>query len=354
MALKKSLTDPLNWLLVLLAGAFTYYILAVPYFTELYLKTPQEMTLAEYLVNPAHPRAFKLHALSAPPPSVEVILTGLRVVHVDEDSILLEDPTLSPQPEPVANPGAETSPGSDVQAQTDAAAPAPPAAAPEQQQLAIVQTADEAPPPRNQILIAGDNVDLLGISVGQEVALQVHGLHESPLGWIPQEPELPSDTEEFFSKEELDELDFIKLHTDGQVVRVPYIEVGEMRFAPGVHAPGERFTLDQLSNDTSYIQAVNRLAGGTVDLYNVHIAERITEDRQPLFVVEDPDGRRAKVYYNGRLLSEWRWALDRLSDMNVVVRGTLRRLAPGDLRALEAEGNVQAVMDGYEILSEAS
>ena len=43
MALKKSLTDPLNWLLLLLAGAFFYYISAVPYFTDLYLKTPQEI-----------------------------------------------------------------------------------------------------------------------------------------------------------------------------------------------------------------------------------------------------------------------------------------------------------------------
>lgn len=336
MALKKSLTDPLNWLLLLLAAAFIYYIIAVPYFTESYLKTPQEMTLTEYLSNPAHPRPFILHALSAPPASIEVVVTDLTVAHVDQDSILLVDPSVpagnSAAPAPAAAPAQDD--GQDSEATTS---------------LTFVP---EGTAPNNEIMIAGDNVDLLGVSEGQTVSLQVHALHQSPLGWVPQELTLQQDQEEFFNKDELDELEFMKIRAGDEVIRVPYVEVGELRFASGSHATGEQFTLDQLSNDTAYIQAANRLAGATADIHNVRIVERTMEDRTPLFIVEDPEGRRAKVYYNSRLLSEWYWALDRLGDQNVVIRGTLRRFAPGQLRDLEADGNYQAVLDGYEVLSQ--
>jgi len=330
MALKKSLTDPLNWLLLLLAAAFVYYILAVPYFTEFYLKTPQAMTMTEYLANPAHPRPFMLHALSAPPASIEIVITDLTVAHVDQDSILLRDAALSA---------------------TSSSAPAAAAAVPEPEAGEEAALQSEAPPPNSEVLIAGDNVDLLGVSEGQTVSLQVHALHQSPLGWVPQELTLTKDQEEFFNKDELDELEFMKLQVAGEATRVPYVEVGELRFAAGTHAPGQAFTLKDLANDTAYIQAANRLAGGTVDIHDVRLVERTMEDRAPLFIVQDADGRRAKVYYNARLLSEWYWALDRLGNADVLVRGTLRRFAPGQLRQLEADGNYQAVLDGYEILS---
>ncbi len=336
MAVKKTLTDPLNWLLLLLAAAFVYYIFAVPYFTESYMKTPQEMTLTEYLSNPAHPRPFVLHALSSPPASVEIIIAGLIVAHVDQDSILLRDPNL---------------------ASVSTATPAAAAPAVEDEQgdesTTTLSFLPEASPPNYQILVAGDNVDLLGVSEGQTVSLQAHALYASPLGWVPEEVTLTRDQEDFFNKDELDELEFMKVRSGDELIRVPYVEVGEMRFASGNHRAGEQFTLAGLANDTAYIQAANRLSGAAADIYNVRIVERTVEDRTPLFIVEDPEGRRAKVYYNSRLLSEWYWALDRLSDQNVVVRGPLRRFAPGQLRALEADGNFQAVLDGYEILSQS-
>lgn len=370
MALKKTLTDPLNWLLVVLAVAFTYYVVAVPYFTEFYLKTPQEMTLQEYLSNPSHPRPFMLHALSSPPSSIEIIVTDLTVTHIDQDSILLTA-DLS---------GADAGPMGEGDADDEAAQPVDDAVAPEDEaddmEPAEGETGEpgaedtgaedteqegeddvfldlqpEAPPPNNEILIAGDNLDLLPFSVGQRVSIRVHDLHETPLGWVVQEPQLDRSDEEFFTKEELDAMQTLGVITDGNEEVIPYVEVGELRFAPGVHPPGEPLTLAELDDDTDYIQTANRLEGGTVDLHGVRIAAKQFEDRTPYFLVEDDEGRRARAFFNPRLLSEWYWVLDRLGDDEAIVRGTLRQFTPGDLRALEADGNIQAVLDAFAILS---
>jgi hypothetical protein len=348
MALKKGLTDPLNWLLLLLAGAFIYYIVAVPYFTDYYLKTPQSMTMQEYLANPAHPRPFMVHALSAPPAAIEVVLTGLTVVHIDQDSILLEDPMMAPAPpaapvaEPVAVEGMEGMEGEEVEEPT----PAEPEMAP-----AILEFGPEAAVPAHQILIAGDNLDLLPIQVGMPIGLRVHALHESPLGWVPQELTVTETEEQYFNKDELDELALLKLDVGGNEIPIPYIEVGELRFASSVHPAGEPFTLEELSNDTTYIQTASRLSGGTVDIYGLSLVERRVQDRAPYFVVEDAEGRRAHVFYNQRLLSEWYWTEDRLGEEDLVVRGTMRIFPPDQLRQMEANGNVQAVIDGYALMS---
>ncbi len=342
MALKKNLTDPLNWLLLLLAAAFIYYIFAVPYFTNFYLKTPQQVTMADYLASPSHPRPFMLHALSAPPSSIEVVITGLEVVHIDQDSILLEEAGAatavpSPPPAPIAEDGAEGDDAGEDQAAAD-----------EQPVLSFQQ---EAPPPAGQIMVPGDNLDLLAITVGQVVDLQVHGLYESPMGWVPQNPTLDRNAEELFTKEELDALEVMRLIVDGNEIQVPYVPADELRLADGVHPLGMPSALDELANDTTYIQTVQRLAGGTVDLYDVRLTEKRFVERAPYFVVEDGEGRRAQVFFNSRLLSEWYWALDRLGGQDIVVRGTLRAFTPSDLRRIESEDNIQVVMDGYALLS---
>lgn len=340
MALKKNLTDPLNWLLLLLAAAFVYYIMAVPYFTNFYLKTPQQMTFGEYLASPSHPRPFMLHALSAPPPSIEVILTGLEVVHIDQDSVLLIDPEMAPAaPAPMAAPVAAVD-GEEGQE------PEP------EPEVVVLDFQPEAAAPGHQILIAGDNLDLLPLSVGQTVSLQVHGLFETALGWVPQNPSLAgTDQEELFTKEELDQLDLLKMDADGTPIEVPYVEVDEMRFAAEVHLAGEPITLADLANDTTYIQTYARLSGGAIDLYDVTLTEKRFVERQPYFIVQDADGRQAQVFFNGRLLSEWYWAMDRLGDQDIVVRGTLRQYTPSQLRQLEETDNTQAVIDGYALMS---
>lgn len=338
MALKKGLTDPLNWLLLLLAGAFIYYIFAVPYFFEYYMKTPQQMTFSEYLANPAHPRPFMLHALSNPPASTEIVLHGLTVKHVDQDSILLEDASVPSGTTAAATPMPAPAP---AEGESDGSAAAP----------AFLEFAAEAAAPNNQILIPGDNLDLLPVQVGMQISLQLHDLHQSPLGWIPRELTVGQTEEQYYNKQDLDELALLKVIVGGNAIPVPYIEVDEMRFAPEVHPAGEPFTLEQLSNDTSYIQTANRLAGSSVDVYDVRIVERLMLERAPYFVFEDAQGRRGHVFYNQRLLSEWYWVQDRLGDGNIVVRGTLRPFAPNQLRDMEAEGNVQVVIDGYALLS---
>lgn len=344
MALKKGLTDPLNWLLLLLAAAFIYYIVAVPYFFEYYMKRPQEMTFSEYLANPAHPRPFMLHALSNPPSSTEIVITGLTVVHVDQDSILLEDPSV---PAGSAEAPAAVAPATmPADMETEGMAPAAAQGAP-----AVLELLPEAPAPNNQILIPGDNLDLLPVQIGQQVSLQLHDLHQSPLGWIPRELTVGPTEEQYYNKDDLDRLALLKLIVGGNAIPIPYIEVGELRFAPGVHPAGEPFTLEQLANDTTYIQTANRLAGGTVDIYDVRIVERLMQDRAPYYVVEDAEGRRAHVFYNQRLLSEWYWVQDRLGDSNLVIRGTLQPFAPNQLRDMEANGNVQAVLLGYALIS---
>lgn len=348
MALKKTVTDPLNWLLLLLAAAFVYYIFAVPYFTEFYLKTPQEMTLQEYLASPSHPRPFMAHALSQPPSSIEIVVTDLNVVHVDQDSILLEA-ALDTGAAPAAAPAeAAADPAADAAAEGEAAA------APEQEAdeaEAMLNYVPEAPAPANQILIAGDNLDLLGVSVGQTVSLRAHALHQSPLGWVPQETTIDQDQEEYFNKDELDALELMTIIADGNEIDVPYMEVGEFRFASGTLVPGETMTLADLANDTTYVQTAQRLGGASLDLVEVRLVEKLLQDRSPYFVVEDAEGHRARVFFNSRLLSEWYWALDRLQGEEIVVRGTLQLFAPSDLRQLEAEGNIQAVLNGYELLS---
>ena len=64
-------TDPLNWALLILASAFGYYVMMVPYWQNFYLKEdPQVMTLQEYMDNPSHPRARMIRTLGVPPSSV--------------------------------------------------------------------------------------------------------------------------------------------------------------------------------------------------------------------------------------------------------------------------------------------
>ncbi len=345
MALKKSLTDPLNWLLLLLAGAFFYYITAVPYFTDLYLKTPQEMTFTEYLASPSHPREFMLHALSAPPASIEVVITGLEVVHIDQDSILLVDPTMGSA---MAAPAPATAPTGDEAAGDEQAADD----GQDDDASDVLDFLPEVDTPTNEILIAGDNLDLLPLTVGQTVDIQVHGLHETAIGWVPLNPSLAgTDQEDLFTKEQLDALDLMKVHDSDNKVDIPYVEVDEMRFADQIHALGEPMTLEELANDTTYIQTFARLAGGSVDAYNVTLDEKRFAERAPYFIVSDADGRKAQVFFNSRLLSEWYWAMDRLGGQDVVVRGTLRQFTPSQLRNLEAGDNTQAVIDGYAILS---
>ena len=342
MALKKSLTDPLNWLLLLLAGAFFYYISAVPYFTDLYRQTPQQMTFEEYLANPSHPREFMLHALSAPPASIEIVITGLQVVHIDQDSILLQAPSLTgTAAAPAVAPATDSAAGEgDGNASQGGA------------EIVLLDFDPEAATPGNEILIAGDNLDLLPLSVGQMVDIQVHGLHETDIGWVPLNPSLAgSDQEDLFTKEQLDALDLLKIRANGNTIEIPYVEVDEMRFARDVHAAGEPVTLEELANDTTYIQTYARLAGGSVDLYGVTLTEKRFAERQPYFIVQDADGRQAQVFFNARLLSEWYWAMDRLGGQEVVVRGTLKEFTPSQLRGLEANSNTQAVIDGYAILS---
>jgi len=216
MALKDAVKDPLNWVLLVLAAAFGYYVVAIPYYQDLYLKTPQEMTMQEYLENPSHPRPFMLHALGAPPSSVEVIITDLTIRHIDSDSITL---TASSVTDGGSTPGATAAatPSSDDtnddtageaggETGGDPGGEAGSDAAGDSGQEQTLSFGPEAEPPANEILIAGENMDLLEVSEGQQLRLQVFGLHESPLGWIPQEPELDSDTEEHFSKEDLDDL----------------------------------------------------------------------------------------------------------------------------------------------------
>jgi hypothetical protein len=316
------LKDPLNWALVILAAAFIYYVMMVPYWQNYYLKQdPQVMTLQEYMGNPTHPRAPMLRTLGAPPASIEVVIEGLTVKHIDTDSITLTD-----------------DPSSINAAATDAC-DTPPVLGAEQ----AVSLSD--------LLIAGDNMDLHELSKGQQVSLQVFGLFETELGWVPLEPTLESDQEERFSKEELDALEFVKIHANGNTIPIPYIETGEFRLASGVQAAGELHTLEELADDTVYIQTANRLAGDPLDLHGVRLVGWEQESLTPFFIVEDAEGRRAHVFYNQRLLSEWRWGLDRLEGACVVVRGVLRGKTPAELRQLEADGNIQALIDGASILS---
>jgi hypothetical protein len=317
--------DPLNWTLLVLASAFGYYILAVPFWQDEYLKrSPQVMSLQEYMDNPSHPREWMLRTLGAPPPSVEIVIEGLNVKHVDNDSITLSSASSS-------------------SSNTGGACDLPPETS--------ISMGSEADPPMTDILIAGDNMDLLGLSVGQQVDLQAFGLHETELGWVPLHPELDSDLEEKFTKDEIDELELLEIHMDGNIVRNPYVETGELRLAPGLQPDGEPSTLEELDNDTEYIQTGSRLAGSLLDLQGVKLVDQDTNVMSPYFVVEDSEGRRANVYYNQRLLSEHRWGLDRLGDQCVVVRGVLRRLTPPELRQLGEEGNVQAVIDGHAMVS---
>lgn len=344
MAFKDTIKDPLNWVLLILALAFGYYVLAIPYWTNYYLKTPQQMSLAEYLANPTHPRPFMLHALGSPPSSIEVVVTGLRVAHIDSDSILLEST------EPLGEEPPTPAPATEPEPEAPAEAPEEPAAAQEEED-GPPTLGPEMPPPNHEILLPGDNMDLLEVTVGQEVAIQVHGLHQTPLGWVPQEPDLARETEEFFTKEELDELDRLKILANGNVIRIPYVSAGELRFAGSVHEAEEATTLEELANDTRYIQTANRLAGGVVEVQGVRLVGRGVQQLNPYFIVEDEAGRRAHAFYNARLLSEWYWSLDRLRGRPVLLRGVLRSLSPPELRQLEAEGNIQAVLEGYAILS---
>ena len=426
-----------------LAAAFVYYVTAVPYFTDYYLKTAQEMTMAEYLANPSHPRAFMLHALSAPPPSIEIVITDLEVAHVDQDSILLrssdmpattngaissastgsndtlagddgsasdqgddERPTMLQFGPEAPPPGNEIllagenldllsfNEGDRVSLRTHALYESPLGWVPKDSILlrssdmpattngaissastgsndtlagddgsasdqgdderpTMLQFGPEAPPPGNEILLAGENLDLLSFNEGDRVSLRTHALYESPLGWVPKELVLEQALEEFFNKDDLDALEFSYLSADGtEGTPIPYVETGEMRFSADGYSPGEPMSLEDLDRDTDYITTSNRIAGGSVDIYGLRITGRRLENRAPYIIVEDSEGRRARVFFNSRVLSEWYWLEDRLGDSpEVVVRGRLRSFTPTALRQLEADGNFQAVLDGDEILS---
>lgn len=317
-----ALTDPLNWALLILALAFGYYVMMIPYWQNFYLKeSPQVMTLQEYMDNPSHPRPFMFRTLGPPPSSIEVVIEPLTVKHIDTDSITV-----------TADPGSMNTP-------SGGPCDVPP----------MIGTEAEAP--LSDILIAGDNMDLLELSEGQEISVQLFGLHETDLGWIPLEPTLEQDQEERFSKEEIDALEFIKIAANGSEITVPYVESGEFRLASGLPSDGEAHTLEELADDTVYIQTVNNLAGALVDIHGVRLVGREQQNLSPYFIVEDNEGRRARVFYNQRMLSEWRWALDRLENECVVVRGGLRALTPPQLRQLEADGNVQALVDGDAIMA---
>ncbi len=319
-----ALKDPLNWALLVLAAAFAYYVMMVPYWQNYYLKQePQVMTLQEYMDNPSHPRQPMVRTLGAPPSSIEVVIEPLTVKHIDTDSITLTSDASSV--------GASSAGG---------ACDIPP------------MLGSEGDVSLNDILIGGDNMDLLEVSVGQQVSLQTFGLSETDLGWVPLEPTLDSDQEERFSKEELDELEFLKVISNGNPITVPYIEAGEFRLASGVQGDGADFTLGELADDSTYIQTVNELGvGGLADVYGVRLVDWEQQNLNHYFIVEDGEGNRAHVFYNQRLLSEWRWGLDRLQGQCVVVRGELRLIAPADLRTLEEDGNIQALIDGHSIMS---
>jgi hypothetical protein len=322
--LAATLTDPLNWVLLILALAFGYYVMMIPYWQNYYLKEePQVMTLQEYMDNPAHPRPLVWYTLGSPPSSIEVIIEPLTVKHIDTDSITLSAGSGSTNP---------TGAG---------ACDTPPMIGAEQ------------PPPVDEIMVAGDNMDLLAISEGQQVSLQVFGLFETPLGWVPLEPTLESNQEERFSKEELDELELLKIRANGNVIPTPYVETGELRLASGLQADGEDHTLEELADDTVYITTANNLmtAAMSADIWGARLVGRETQNMSPYFIIEDAEGRRARVFYNQRMLSEWRWGLDRLENQCVMVRGGLRPLSPPELRDLEANGNIQAIVDGDAITS---
>ncbi|MCH7825970.1 MAG: hypothetical protein IH849_14315 [Acidobacteria bacterium] len=315
------LTDPLNWALLILASAFAYYVMMVPYWQNLYLKEdPQVMTLQEYMDNPSHPREWMLRTLGAPPSSIEIIIDGLTVKHIDTDSIML------------SNSGTST---------RGAGGPCdePP------------MIGSEQPAPLTEILVAGDNMDLLELSEGQQVSLQIFGLYETDLGWVPLEPVLESGLDEKFSKEELDALEFLRIHANGNTIEVPYLKTGELRLAAGLQPAGEPGNLEELADDSTYIQTVNRLAGASLDLQGLRLVDWDQQSLQPYFIVEDNEGRRARVFYNQRLLSEWRWGLDRLEGQCVVVRGVLQSKSPPELRQLDADGNIQVMIDGHAIIA---
>ncbi len=322
--LTRALKDPLNWALLVLAAAFAYYVMMVPYWQNYYLKQqPQVMTLQEYMENPSHPRQPMLRTLGAPPSSIEVIIEPLTVKHIDTDSITLT---------------ADASAGNRA---VGGSCELPPNIGTERE-ISL-----------NEILVGGDNMDLLEVSEGQQVSLQVFGLAETDMGWVPLEPTLESDQEERFSKDEIDALEFLRIHSNGNSTPVPYIETGELRLASGLQPDGEDHTLAELSDDTTYIQTVNALSGSArlIDLYGVRLVDWESQNLAPYFIVEDAEGRRANIFYNQRLLSEWRWGLDRLQGQCVVVRGSLRPIIPAELRRLELDGNVQALIDGHSIIS---
>jgi len=306
--LMATLMDPLNWVLLVLALAFAYYVMMVPYWQNYYLKeAPQVMTMQEYMANPTHPRAPMLRTLGAPPSSIEVTIEGLTVKHIDTDSITL------------------TSDASSISAGGAGVCDTPP----------MIGTEQSAP--LTDIMIAGDNMDLLEISEGQQAL----------------EPTLESDQEERFTKEELDALELLKIQANGNTIAVPYVETGELRLAAGLAPAGEQTTLETLADDTAYIQTVNRLrsTAGAVDVFGARLVGWEQENLAPYFIVEDAEGRSARVFYNQRMLSEWRWGLDRLENRCVVVRGRLRGLTPDELRQIEADGNMQALIDGDAIMS---
>ena len=330
----RMVSDPLNWALVVLAAAFGYYVLAVPYWQDEFLKKrAQVMTLQEYMDNPSHPRDWMLRTLGAPPSSVEIIVEGLTVKHVDKDSITLSSRGPADTSGPAVVP-------CDLTEETEA-----------EKALRVLEMGSEQPPPMTDILIAGDNMDLLDLSEGQQVSLRVFGLHETELGWVPLNPELDSDLEEKFTKDEIDELELLEILVNGNSVTNPYVETGELRLAAGLQPEGERKSLEDLDPDTEYIQTSNQLAGALLDLHSVRLVDQDTNVMAPHFVVEDNEGRRAQVFYNQRLLSEHRWGLDRLGGQCVIVRGVMRRLTPPELRQLNEEGNIQAVIDGHAMVS---
>ena len=247
MALKDTVKDPLNWALLIVAAAFAYYVMMVPYWQDLYLKQePQAMTLQEYMDNPSHPRPWMLRTLGAPPSSVEVIIEGLTVKHIDPDSI-----TLTNDPRSIGTG-------------LDGVCEMP------------TMMGQEQPPPLSDIMVAGENLDLKELSEGQQVSLQVFGLSETDMGWVPLEPTLDPDQEERFSKEELDALEMLRIRANGNEVTIPYVEVGELRLADGVHPVGERLRCLPFAQECRHTRLV-QVVPGERNLERMRRAERTAE-----------------------------------------------------------------------------
>lgn len=303
----RGLTAERAWTIVFAVG-FSLVVLMVvtnvgyrAFTADRHLKSPQQLTLTEYLEDPAHPRSGPLFFLSATP-SAEVVLTDLKVAHVDEDSALLEDPA-----------------GADV-------------------------------------LVAGDGMDALGLSVGGNVSLQVGQLERTPLGWVPAIPDLDAITWERFDRDEVDAIEQWKIVADGATVAARYVEFDERSFSSVVPEADRTLTLVE----ASALQDLPQLLGEwstnreTVAIRGAELAGQGWRGREkPYFIVQAGADEWVAVIYEPQLFSEWHWAMDRLQGEQVVARGVPRPSDDADFNAIAATRPERLVMilDGYAISS---